>query len=118
MVSVKLNTIFIGLIVITALSVISALTFGPADISIKETFSCLTGNCANAINEMVIWQVRVPRILVGLVAGMGLACAGAILQNTTRNPLADPYLFGIHELKNHKLTLSISHSTQRFFYRA
>ncbi len=95
MVSVKLNTIFIGLIVITAFSVISALTFGPADISIKETFSCLTGNCANAINEMVIWQVRVPRILVGLVAGMGLACAGAILQNTTRNPLADPYLFGI-----------------------
>jgi iron complex transport system permease protein len=32
---------------------------------------------------------------VALVAGMGLAIAGAILQNTTRNPLADPYLFGI-----------------------
>ncbi len=44
---------------------------------------------------MVIWQVRIPRVLVALVAGMGLAIAGAILQNTTRNPLADPYLFGI-----------------------
>jgi len=36
-----------------------------------------------------------PRVLVGFVAGASLACAGAILQNITRNPLADPYLFGI-----------------------
>lgn len=80
---------------LTFLSVIAALTFGPASISVSEVFHCLTGACTTPVNEMVIWQIRVPRILVGLVSGMGLACAGAILQNTTRNPLADPYLFGI-----------------------
>jgi len=77
------------------LSVFIALTIGPANISATDFINCLSGSCDNPMTEMVVWQVRTPRVLVGLVAGMGLACAGAILQNTTRNPLADPYLFGI-----------------------
>ena len=77
------------------ISVALAVTIGPANISMQEYFYCLTGSCNSAMTEMVVWQVRTPRVLVGLVAGMGLAIAGAILQNTTRNPLADPYLFGI-----------------------
>jgi iron complex transport system permease protein len=83
------------LLVFTLLSLIAGLTFGPANLSNTEIFQCIVGNCSSQVNQMVIWQVRVPRVLVALVAGMGLAIAGAILQNTTRNPLADPYLFGI-----------------------
>ena len=79
----------------TIVSAIVALTFGPAVISNNQVFQCLLGHCSDQVSQMVIWQVRVPRVLVALVAGMGLAIAGAILQNTTRNPLADPYLFGI-----------------------
>ena len=85
----------ITLLVFTLLSLIAGLTFGPANLSSTEIFQCIVGNCSSQVNQMVIWQVRVPRVLVALVAGMGLAIAGAILQNTTRNPLADPYLFGI-----------------------
>ena len=84
-----------ALIIFTIVSSIAGLSFGPADISHAQVFHCLTGHCSDQMSQMVIWQVRVPRILVALVAGMGLAIAGAILQNTTRNPLADPYLFGI-----------------------
>ncbi|WP_159817787.1 FecCD family ABC transporter permease [Colwellia sp. 20A7] len=87
--------IVITLIILTLLSAIAGLSYGPADISPTQIFQCIAGNCPDKISQMVIWQVRVPRVLVGLVAGMGLAIAGAILQNTTRNPLADPYLFGI-----------------------
>jgi iron complex transport system permease protein len=77
------------------ISAIVALTFGAADIPLIELAQCLSGQCLSPVTEMVLWQVRIPRVVVGLVAGMGLAIAGAILQNTTRNPLADPYLFGI-----------------------
>ncbi|MCJ8295154.1 MAG: iron ABC transporter permease [Colwellia sp.] len=91
----KVTTIFLVLIALVILSAMAAVTFGPADIDSAELISCLVGSCQNQIANIVIWQVRIPRVLVALVAGMGLAIAGAILQNTTRNPLADPYLFGI-----------------------
>lgn len=77
------------------ISSIAGLSFGPANLSNTQVFQCLLGQCTDQISQVVIWSVRIPRVLVALVAGMGLAIAGAILQNTTRNPLADPYLFGI-----------------------
>ena len=77
------------------ISVFAAITFGPANISTSELITCLVATCQSPVTEVVVWQIRIPRVLVGLTAGMGLAIAGAILQNTTRNPLADPYLFGI-----------------------
>lgn len=77
------------------ISAFIAITFGPADIDASQLMHCLINTCQTPVIEVVIWQVRIPRVLVALVAGMGLAIAGAILQNTTRNPLADPYLFGI-----------------------
>lgn len=91
----KLLLIIIALLLLTFISAIAGLHFGPAVLTSSQVVQCLLGNCDNPISQMVIWQVRVPRVLVALVAGMGLAIAGAILQNTTRNPLADPYLFGI-----------------------
>jgi len=91
----KISYIFIALILLLIVSMFTAITFGPANISTAELMTCLISACQSPIAEVVIWQVRIPRVLVALVAGMGLAIAGAILQNTTRNPLADPYLFGI-----------------------
>ena len=91
----KTALIFISLFFITTFSVLIALSFGPANINHTELLSCLIGNCKDLTTSIVLWQVRIPRVLVALVAGMGLAIAGAVLQNTTRNPLADPYLFGI-----------------------
>lgn len=43
----------------------------------------------------IVWELRLPRVLLGAAAGAGLAVIGAVLQVLTRNPLADPYLFGI-----------------------
>ena len=91
----KVSTILLALTALVILSAMAAITFGPADIDSTELLTCLVSQCQNPIANVVIWQVRIPRVLVALVAGMGLAIAGAILQNTTRNPLADPYLFGI-----------------------
>ncbi len=93
-----MNRVSMTLLMLSILLIISAMaaiTFGPADIDSSQLIHCLVSHCQNPIANVVVWQVRIPRVLVALVAGMGLAIAGAILQNTTRNPLADPYLFGI-----------------------
>ncbi len=91
----KNGWIFACLIIVTLVSIVISMTVGPAKISYGDIFQCVVNTCNSPMQDMVIWQIRIPRVLVGLVAGMGLACAGAILQNVTRNPLADPYLFGI-----------------------
>jgi len=95
MITPKLSLTLFLLLLLCIISTGVALTIGPANIGAEEFINCYLGSCSSQMTEMVVWQVRTPRVLVGLVAGMGLACAGAILQNTTRNPLADPYLFGI-----------------------
>ena len=45
--------------------------------------------------DAVIWTIRLPRVLMGAVAGAGLAVSGAALQGIFRNPLADPGLIGV-----------------------
>lgn len=43
----------------------------------------------------IIWDLRLPRVLIGLIVGMCLACSGTILQGIMRNPLADPGIIGV-----------------------
>ncbi|GAB7039606.1 MULTISPECIES: FecCD family ABC transporter permease [Catenuloplanes] len=46
--------------------------------------------------EAIVWQVRLPRVLLGMTVGAGLAICGVALQAMVRNVLADPYLLGIN----------------------
>ncbi len=47
-------------------------------------------------NEIgIVWQIRLPRVILGALVGAGLAVAGTTIQSLVRNPLADPYLLGI-----------------------
>ncbi|MCO1580841.1 iron ABC transporter permease [Crossiella sp. SN42] len=45
--------------------------------------------------DTIVWHLRLPRTLLALVVGAGLAVAGAAIQTLVRNPLADPYLLGV-----------------------
>lgn len=45
--------------------------------------------------EMIIWNIRFPRVLLALFVGASLALAGAAFQGLLRNPLADPYTIGV-----------------------
>ncbi len=77
-----------------------AMTIGSYDIGFFECYSIiwdhLVGNpIVDETKDWVIWDVRMPRILSGIVAGVGLACAGAVMQSCMKNPLADPYTTGI-----------------------
>ncbi|WP_205471320.1 iron ABC transporter permease [Nocardioides sp. SYSU D00038] len=46
--------------------------------------------------DAIVWQVRLPRVLLGVLVGAGLAVCGVALQAMVRNVLADPYLLGIN----------------------
>ena len=48
-----------------------------------------------AAEEMIILQVRLPRVLLAAVIGGGLSTAGVLFQGILRNPLADPYIIGV-----------------------
>lgn len=49
----------------------------------------------NTASEQIVMQVRLPRVLLGLLVGASLAVAGAAFQGVLRNPLADPFTLGV-----------------------
>ena len=81
-------------------AVVVGLLVGPAPISVSETMGALARRLAGKVNpldwrETVVVGVRLPRVLVGFVAGGALAVAGTALQGLFRNPLAEPGVLGI-----------------------
>ncbi|MGW6693022.1 FecCD family ABC transporter permease [Rhodococcus sp. NPDC054953] len=50
---------------------------------------------AHPSGEVTLWQVRFPRVVLAIVVGAGLACAGALLQGVFANPLAEPGVIGV-----------------------
>jgi len=55
----------------------------------------LAGRVATGGDALIILQVRLPRLLLGLLIGAALASSGALMQGLFRNPLADPGLVGV-----------------------
>ncbi len=80
-----------------------ALVLGPTSIPIwgtlQETFDRLTPFAIESglteSQKAIVWNLRLPRVMLGLLVGASLATAGATYQGVFRNPLADPYLLGI-----------------------
>ena len=79
------------LLVITAFA---ALLFN-GEISPSEIFNVLCGRSNDTTISMIIFELRIPRIIAAILCGAALGCAGAILQSTLHNPLASPDLLGI-----------------------
>jgi iron complex transport system permease protein len=67
--------------------------FGAEKLDFREVLSFLTGEWT--ADGMIFFQIRLPRVLMGLLAGGALAMAGAALQVIFRNPLAEPWTLGI-----------------------
>ncbi|MEE4374341.1 iron ABC transporter permease [Pseudomonas alliivorans] len=94
------------LIILTIVLLISCLvsvTFGAAPVPLEQVIGILTFKLSGigdehhlwtAGQETIVWLIRMPRVLLGALAGAGLALIGCVLQAVTRNPLADPHLLG------------------------
>lgn len=73
-----------------------SLTNGTFDISAVDAIRTLLRLDAIREHDLVIFEFRLPRIVIGALVGIGLGVAGAALQGITRNGLADPGILGIH----------------------
>ncbi len=87
-------------LLLVVMSMLLAVGIGAAAISYGDVAALMCrafgGECElSALNERIIVELRMPRVIMAFLAGAGLSLAGAVLQTVTRNPLADPYLFGI-----------------------
>ena len=67
---------------------------GSTDISLNRAFSTTLNN-SNNIDASILFQVRLPRILLGAITGAALSVAGAVLQALLRNDLAAPFTLGV-----------------------
>ena len=65
-------------------ALLAAVLLGPASVPLAEL-----------ARSPIVWQLRVPRAVLGLLVGGSLGVAGASLQSLVRNPLADPFLLGL-----------------------
>lgn len=89
--------VLLVLAVLLAVTAIFSLASGASDASASAVFLDLLGH-AGAVTErdrVIIYDIRLPRVLLGIQVGAALAMSGAVLQGLFRNPLADPGLIGM-----------------------
>ena len=71
-----------------------SLAVGAVDLPVRKAFFLLTKGRGTP-EYAILFEVRLPRILLGFAVGGGLAISGVILQGMFRNPLVEPYTLGI-----------------------
>lgn len=91
---------YIVFCMLALMSVLVSLAYGAIDIGftdLSEWLVSLLGfdSSVDAIHVRIVEELRLPRMILAFLTGAGLSLSGAVLQMVTRNPLADPYLFGI-----------------------
>ncbi|MDJ0350240.1 iron ABC transporter permease [Cryobacterium sp. PH29-G1] len=88
------------------LTVLVSTSVGPVDVSPWESLRIIVGHLLpnmpwmvdgslSTLQDQAVWQFRLPRTLMAVLAGGGLALAGTLMQAVVRNPLAEPYILGV-----------------------
>lgn len=73
-----------------------SLTVGATDVSLGPALQkVITGQALTRTEAIVLWDIRAPRLALGVLVGAALAMGGTVMQGLFRNPLADPGLVGV-----------------------
>ncbi|MBB5639803.1 FecCD family ABC transporter permease [Cryobacterium roopkundense] len=83
-------------VLLLALAIAASLAIGTRDVSLVTVIDALFRPDPAVTDHVVVRDLRIPRTVVGLLAGLALGLAGALMQGVTRNPLADPGLLGVN----------------------
>ena len=97
----------LSLVLLLLLISIFSLRFGSAEMSTSEFFSALISR-GGGTASVIIYSIRLPRLLAGIVAGVGLALSGVLLQTVTDNPLASPNVIGVNAGAGFGVVLSLA----------
>ena len=99
----NLPLIVAALVALLVLAVMLAVSIGAVGIPLELVWSVILNHIVPgsvertwaAGRDNIVWEVRLPRVILGAMVGASLSLVGAALQSVTRNPLADPHLLGI-----------------------
>lgn len=91
----KQRLILLACLLLIALTIVIGMSWGYSSLSVKRLLPVLLGQ-GTFKEDFILFSVRLPRILITVLAGMLLALSGSILQSVTRNDLADPGIIGIN----------------------
>ena len=92
-----------GGVLFALVAVLTGIAIGPISIGVGSIVESAASHLPflglqshlSASDSAVVWQLRLPRVVLGLLVGAMLSCAGATYQGVFRNPLVDPYLLGV-----------------------
>ncbi len=88
------TAVVVGLVGVLALVAVASMLLGSNRIGVDQVLAGLT-RTGSGTDEAIVWGSRIPRTLIGAAVGAALGIAGLLMQGHTRNPLADPGLFGV-----------------------
>ncbi|MFC3612527.1 FecCD family ABC transporter permease [Lutimaribacter marinistellae] len=92
----KARRLTLVLLALLAAAGIAGLAIGAAGTSLWSALGdLLNGREMSLRDRVVLWDIRAPRVLMGMLVGAALAVSGAVLQGLFRNPLADPGIVGV-----------------------
>lgn len=89
--NVSCNIILLTALILAALV---SLTIGPVDLKIMDVMNGIFGPSNDPVS-IIVSELRLPRVLLGILIGSALGVSGAALQGVLRNPLADPGVIGV-----------------------
>ncbi len=88
--------VLLGLVILAILSLLAGIVIGPVTIPVRDALAGLLGDeTVSTVHRVIVRQIRLPRVLLGLLVGSALAVSGVAMQGLFRNPLASPYVLGI-----------------------
>lgn len=92
--SINFSLFIIFLLFLLFICSLFALHIGTADMSVVQAWRDLW-TAERSLAEIVVWDIRLPRVLLALLVGATLGMAGAAMQGLLRNPLAEPGILGV-----------------------
>lgn len=92
---------------LAVITFIISLTIGQYEISIPEIIDIISGKEVDTMSRNVFFNLRLPRVIMAMLAGVGLSMAGSIYQTIFKNPLAAPDLIGVSSGANAGAAIAI-----------
>ncbi len=95
------GALVVGALAVLLVSIALATTIGPSELGPRDALAVALARLGvapsglSAIQEAIVWDLRLPRAVLAAACGAGLALCGVVLQSLLRNPLADPFVLGI-----------------------
>jgi iron complex transport system permease protein len=98
----------VALLVLTVVACAASIAVGTRPLGLGTVWDALTDRSLRTEEAVIVWDLRVPRTVLGLMVGAALGVSGALMQGHTRNPLGDPGLLGVTAGASFAVVLAIT----------